>query len=74
MSRINDLNPYRNGVPNKRGITPKVFKACPFCGFKNYELESFGGAAYRVLCKACQASGPLVDTEAEAITAWNLRG
>jgi Lar family restriction alleviation protein len=47
-------------------------KPCPFCG-SNIVLT--GGKEYgiAVFCKNCFSDGPVEDSDAEAITAWNTR-
>ena len=52
---------------------------CPFCGsvdcrprYDDVAEEAFQPGHY-VLCRGCGASGANVETEAEAIAAWNRR-
>ena len=48
-------------------------KPCPFCGGEASKRLFYKGK-YRVHCNVCDAhSGDVVDTEAEAIAAWNIR-
>lgn len=43
-------------------------RACPYCGGK----ASIGGLlTLSAICEDCEASGPLCDTEAEAVDKWN---
>ena len=45
-------------------------RECPFCG----GLPVWGsGFATILICADCDATGPNVSTEPEAITAWNTR-
>ena len=53
---------------------------CPFCGVEGKLAECASGAFYdssfkpwEVVCQGCGISGPLEDTQAAAITAWNTR-
>jgi hypothetical protein len=45
-------------------------KPCPFCGSKDLE---FSADVYAVCCRGCQASGPDIQDEIEAIgfARWN---
>ena len=45
---------------------------CPFCGSNKAAPDELLGAA-STDCEACGASGPITDTPAEAIAAWNQR-
>lgn len=44
---------------------------CPFCESRALTVE--GGLAFYVNCNSCDADGPLVNTQNEAIAAWNRR-
>lgn len=48
---------------------------CPFCGGDSQSVQdlSVGAAMAWVRCMGCRASGPLRETPAEAIEAWNRR-
>lgn len=53
---------------------------CPFCGGEGKPAECESGAFYdspfkpwEIVCQGCGISGPLEDTQAAAITAWNTR-
>ena len=52
-------------------------KTCHFCKrHDTLEIDSFedeGKHWFYVICKACLASGPIMDTEEGAIDAWNMR-
>lgn len=56
---------------------PVALKPCPlpWCGCDNPQVIRWGPKEYEVRCPArfCGCHGPLRDTEAEAITAWNTR-
>lgn len=46
-------------------------KPCPFCGSEKVELESEGDGNNWVECQFCATCGPMQETEADAIAAWN---
>ena len=46
-------------------------KPCPFCG-GNHKI-TFAMGEYWINCVDCDASIAMVNTEAEAIAAWNRR-
>ena len=50
-------------------------KPCPFCGGKAESRISSSGRKYFGACLSpkCWIDGPLADTEADAIAAWNRR-
>ena len=45
---------------------------CPFCGWGKPDVQHMDGC-YNVDCPDCCAAGPIEDTRAEAIAAWNTR-
>lgn len=46
---------------------------CPFCDCGHTLIEGAPGEGYQVACAVCDATGPLEDSEAEALEAWNTR-
>ena len=54
-------------------------KTCPFCGAQREYIHIHDTALvsrfieYYARCWQCAACGPLAETEAEAIAAWNKR-
>lgn len=47
-------------------------RPCPFCG--STEVVMYGGASWcYMLCKGCEAAGPLAQTAEEALRWWNER-
>ena len=48
---------------------------CPFCGSDDLTIQdlSIGAAMAWVRCLGCRSSGPLRETPAEAVAAWNER-
>jgi Lar family restriction alleviation protein len=52
-------------------MSPKL-ERCPFCGWPAASNFAQVGVAW-VTCTDCGAEGPVEDTEAEAIAAWNRR-
>lgn len=52
----------------------KYLKSCPFCGGKDYEINSHGNQyAVRCMTKYCWSFGPPRFNEKEAIEIWNTR-
>jgi len=47
-------------------------KPCPFCGWTKPVIEHIEGT-YNVECPDCASAGPLEDSRAQAIAAWNRR-
>lgn len=50
-------------------MTDIQLRPCPFCGSEKLEHQRFTF----VWCRECEAEGPNVDSEPEAIAAWNRR-
>jgi Lar family restriction alleviation protein len=48
-------------------------RACPFCGEPRELRTTKDGPWARISCKTCDAEGPVEDTEAKAVAAWNRR-
>ena len=49
-------------------------KPCPFCGGEAHVVETIHGKTLPwVRCKDCGMETPMLDTEEEAIEAWNRR-
>lgn len=48
---------------------------CPFCGHEPFQpiYDDAPHACWFVVCDECQCEGPVADTEAGAVAAWNLR-
>ncbi len=56
------------------GVKMKELLLCPFCGFDPFRpILDEGTSRYLVMCDGCECEGPLVETEADAIAAWNRR-
>jgi len=49
--------------------------ACPFCNGENLDLETSESLVdeYFVSCATCNATGPVTDSEHDAIVEWNER-
>jgi Lar family restriction alleviation protein len=47
---------------------------CPFCGSTQIVALSIGAAAGLLQCRACSAQGPIGQTQAQAVAAWQRRG
>jgi Lar family restriction alleviation protein len=45
------------------------FKPCPFCGSKNITYYH----TFDLCCNDCEASGPEMETEEQAVEGWNKR-
>lgn len=55
---------------------PSPFAPCPFCQSLDLRVEHIGDEAqpfFLVTCRNCEADGPIKNTEAEALEAWNTR-
>jgi Lar family restriction alleviation protein len=50
-----------------------VLMPCPFCGWPASDPVSNGIGSAFLECRDCGAEGPVEETEAEAVTAWNRR-
>lgn len=75
------IHPTKIQPPMPKRIADRI-KPCPFCGSKDVDVASIGGAQsiYQVwvYCKNCNAEGPdksnlSSDSKKEAIAAWNRR-
>jgi hypothetical protein len=49
-----------------------ALKACPFCGWRQAQVEAIEGV-FCVECPDCCAAGPVEDTLENAVIAWNTR-
>jgi Lar family restriction alleviation protein len=49
----------------------ETLKPCPFCGVNDAHVSDTG--AEWVICRGCEAEGPVGDTRQEAIEKWNYR-
>lgn len=70
------------GLPDPIGPEGVVIKPCPFCGNVALELQACSMAergnrlcSYRLECRtlSCLAAGPLAESGALAVQAWNRR-
>lgn len=46
---------------------------CPFCGSDQVTAYKMMPGRHYCICSACEADGPIKETEAQAVLAWNLR-
>lgn len=51
-------------------VKPKKPRTCPFCGASGTLVT---GTSFTVVCKLCDARGPLCPTEKAALESWNRR-
>jgi Lar family restriction alleviation protein len=51
-------------------MPPRTLNPCPFCGSRHIELIH---RERRVVCKTCQAEGPIADLAEQGARYWNQR-
>lgn len=61
----------------KLANTIKGISVCSFCGSVHVDVQSVNNiwysVGYHVVCDTCKATGPLEDSEQDAIDAWNFK-
>lgn len=65
--KIASASPRRDAAPPPRHL------ACPFCGETARVHMTFDGSQAWGACRACHTTGPVGETEAEALERWNTR-
>jgi Lar family restriction alleviation protein len=60
----------RTRPENNEEVTMEKLKPCPFCGFEDIEVDR-GEFSSHATCIKCEAQGPLEESVAKAIEAWN---
>ena len=49
-------------------------KPCPFCDCEITTTDELSEGSWVVICRVCDACGPVAQTEKLAILSWNARG
>jgi len=51
----------------------ETIKPCPFCGDRVFAVEATEMMGGYVKCPSCGTEGPVADSTAESVSAWNTR-